>query len=618
MAIRFGRALGAASVLIACILGLPAFAGEAQWVEVRSPNFSVVTDAGEKRGRDVALHFEQMKAVFGALLIKANVNLPIPLQIVAFRNTKEMRQVAPLWHGKPTQVSGLFQSAPDRCFIMLDMSVENPWQVVFHEYAHQLMNGNLSGEIDPWFEEGFAEYFSSIEVDSKGARVGKIPEITYRILQQDGMMRIADLLRVQHNSKTYNESGDHRTVFYAESGLLVHYLYDNQLATKLAQYYDLLDEKKPIEEAVQQAFGMSVAQFDKVLRNYMSGGRYKYYALPTPAGIASTGYTTKPVTALDAAAVVADIHLHSLDYHDKAMEELQDILKADPNHPAALRGLGYGYLEKGDFEHASEYLRRAAEGDSKDPRVHYYVALLMNRSSGFGSGDERARMRKELETSIALNPDFADAYSMLAFVQINSGDNDSALQSARKAVSLNLRNEIYQYNLAEICIGAGKLDEAAALLKHLGGSSNPEVVSRANWSLEALEQLKKAVQQSASSVANGAAPVKRFSADHPAEPQFQGEEATRSEVVPGIVQATTGAVKFLKGKVAKVDCSTAPAAIMAIVSGAKTWTMHIRDSNHVIVIGAEKFSCEWTNQRVAINYREKSDGDGEVVSVELQ
>jgi hypothetical protein len=46
--------------------------------------------------------------------------------------------------------------------------------------------------------------------------------------------------------------------------------------------------------------------------------------------------------------------------------------------------------------------------------------------------------------------------------------------------------------------------------------------------------------------------------------------------------------------------------------------MHIQDSNHVIVIGAEKFSCEWTNLKVAINYREKSDGDGEVVSVELQ
>ena len=118
---------------------------------MRSPNFSVMTDAGEKKGREVALHFEQMRSVFGTLMEKAEVNLSVPLQIVAFRNTKEIRQVAPLFNGKPTEIAGLFQGGEDRSFIMLDMSVENPWVVVFHEYAHQLMNGNLQAQFDPWF-----------------------------------------------------------------------------------------------------------------------------------------------------------------------------------------------------------------------------------------------------------------------------------------------------------------------------------------------------------------------------------------------------------------------------------------------------------------------------------
>src|SRR5580658_7032696 len=84
--------------LVVTLCGAPVvFAGEPQWVEVRSPNFSVVTDAGEKRGREAAMRFEQMRAVFGALMTKANVNLPVPLQIIAFRNNKEMRQFAPLF-----------------------------------------------------------------------------------------------------------------------------------------------------------------------------------------------------------------------------------------------------------------------------------------------------------------------------------------------------------------------------------------------------------------------------------------------------------------------------------------------------------------------------------------
>jgi hypothetical protein len=260
-----------------------AFAGEPEWLEVRSPHFSVITDAGEKRGREVALHFEQMRAVFAALMTHgAKVNLPIPLQIVAFRNSKEMRQFVPLWKGKPTQLAGLFQGGEDRCFIMLDMSVENPWQVVFHEYAHQLMNGNLSARADSWFEEGFAEYFSSIEVDSKEARVGKIPEEEYQILQQMGWIKIVDLFRVQQNSNVYNENGDHRTVFYAESGLVMHYIYDNQGMPQAGKYFNLtLNDHVPVEDAIQQAFGMSATQLDKALRAYLSSRRYKYYPIPT-------------------------------------------------------------------------------------------------------------------------------------------------------------------------------------------------------------------------------------------------------------------------------------------------------------------------------------------------
>ena len=287
------------SLVLVCLVlwSQRSFAGDPQWVEIRSPNFSVITDAGDKRGRDVALHFEQMRSVFGTLMTKAHVNLPVPLQIVAFRSTKEMRQMAPLFNGKPVEVAGLFQGGEDRTFIMLDMSVDNPWSVVFHEYAHQLMNGNLSASTDPWFEEGFAEYFSSIEVDNKEARVGKIPADTYRILQQAGMVRIADLFRVQQNSKTYNESGDHRNTFYAESSLLVHYLYDTQLILKLADYFDAkVNQKKTVEQATQQAFGMAPEQFDKALRNYLISGRFKYYPIPTPSGIVAAQFTETPVS----------------------------------------------------------------------------------------------------------------------------------------------------------------------------------------------------------------------------------------------------------------------------------------------------------------------------------
>ncbi len=584
------------------------FAGDPQWVEVRSPNFSVITDAGEKRGRDVALHFEQMRSVFGALMTKANVNLSVPLQIVAFRNTKEMRQVAPIFNGKPTELAGLFQGGEDRSFIMLDLSVENPWSVVFHEYAHRLMDGNLTFRTDPWFEEGFAEYFSSIEVDSKEARVGKIPPETYEILQQLGMMKVMDLFRVQQNTKTYNETGDHRTTFYAESGLVVHYLYDNLLIPKLAVYFDTLQiQKKPVDQAIQKAFGMPPEQFDKVLRNYLGSGRYRYYPIPTPAGIVATQFTAVPVSLADARAVLADIHAHSPDHKGQALAEFQDVLKIDPNNASALRGVGYEYLQQRDFEHAAEYFRRAAERDSKDPRVHYYYAMLLNQGGGMDEA-RSAEIKKELQAAIALDPKLADAYSLLGYAQAFSGEPEKGLETMKKAIALAPRDEHYQFNLANIYMANHKVDEAIAIFRGLAGSGSPEVAMRAHQLLAQAENFKAQSQAYALRIENR----------NPENAQRSQEPGDRVDSGKKIEAPIPVPVHFMKGKLLSVDCSDAPHATLTVISGAKSLKLHVHDSAHVIVIGADELSCDWRNKSLAVNYRERPDGEGDVVSLEVQ
>jgi tetratricopeptide (TPR) repeat protein len=594
-------------LLLACPGGVPVvLAGEAQWVEVVSPNFSVVTDAGEKRGREVAMRFEQMRAAFGTLMTKARINLPVPLQIVAFRNGKELRQVAPLFNGKPTEVAGLFQGGSDRGFIMLDMSVENPWAVVFHEYAHQLMNGNLRGEFAPWFEEGFAEYFATIEADNHETRVGKVPNYEYQTLQRVGVMRIADLFRVQQNSQTYNESGDHRSIFYAESGMLMHYIYDNRLMPKVAVYFDLTENQHlPIEEAIQKAFGMSAAQFDKVLRGYTDAGRYRYYPIRTSADISSNNYTTRPLKVTDANAVLADIHLHSRDYHEQALEEFEEVLKSDPNSATACRGLGYAYLQKLDFDQAGEYFKRAAQLDPKDPRVHYYYALLMVRQHGFGGGADLLAMTKELEISLSVDPNFADSYALLAFAQSALGDPAKALVSMQKALAISPRDENYLCHLASLYLANRQPDQAIALLQSLQGTENPAMAAQVAGILAQARQFKEETQTGAFRGETG------NSVPHP-ESQGRGNETASA------TPAYSTPAKFLKGILTSVDCTTPPLAVLTIVSGTKTWTMKVADRSHVILIGADEFSCMWNRQKVAVNYRETTEGNASVISLEIQ
>src|SRR5262249_51768578 len=160
---------------------------------------------GEKRGRETAMRFEQMRGVFAEMVVDANVSIPTRLQIVAFRNTRELRQFAPMWNGKPTAVAGLYEQGADRHFILLDLYVENPWSVVFHEYAHLLLHAMAREETEQWFQEGFAEFFATTQIDDKQALVGKVRESTLEILNQAKAIKVVDLIAVKKNSATYND-----------------------------------------------------------------------------------------------------------------------------------------------------------------------------------------------------------------------------------------------------------------------------------------------------------------------------------------------------------------------------------------------------------------------------
>jgi len=601
---------GVGLLLIVPILIVSAMGSEPAWVEIRSPHFSVVTDAGEKRGRDAAFHFEEMRAVFGALLFKAKVTLPTPLQIVAFRNTKELRQFAPLYNGKPTQVAGLFEGNTDRSFILLDMSVEDPWTVVFHEYAHQLLNGNTDASVQPWFDEGFAEFFSTIKVNGKEADVGLTQQNDFQILQQNRMFKVADLFRVQQNSSVYNESGDHRSMFYAESWLVMHYLYDKKLLGKAGPYFDLvIDRRVPVEDAIQQAFGMSGAQFDKELHDYLEKNRFTYWKIPTPAGIETAGYTVKPVPIADAKAMLADMHLHSPFYQEKAVAEFEEVLKLQPDNAAALRGLGYACLMKRDFPRAGEYFNQATEHDSNDPRVLYYSGLLAQMQNGQGLGGDPAQLasiQKKLEKSAALDPEFADTYSVLAFNYASQGNYTLALSTMSKAVALNPRSEQYRFDLAQIYLANRKVDPALQILQPLQNSSDPAVAERARQSVAQAQAFRQAIQGGAEPLRQVAV-VHTAGAEHPAV--IESQPLASTDPPP---------VNFLKGRLTAVDCSAPASALLTLISGTKTWQLKVHDREHVVVIGADNFSCAWNNQAVAVNYRATGETNGDVVSIEVQ
>lgn len=597
--------VAASTLLLSSVL----WGSEARWVEVQSPHFSVVTDAGEKRGREVALRFEQMRAVFGALLVKVKVSQPVPLQIIAFRSTKELRQFAPLWKGKPTDVSGLFQASTDRDYIMVDLSVEDPWEVVFHEYAHQLLNANTTVGSPLWFDEGFAGYFSTIKVDGKNASVGQVPREA-ALLLQSGLMKTRDLFEVGHHSRVYNENGDHRSVFYMQSWLVVHWLYDTKQIPKVAAYIGALEDGATVDDAFQKAFGMDTIRFDKEIRQYLASNRMGYYRVPAPEGIENTAYTVNPLSDLQAKAILADVHLHSEDYREQAYKEAQEVLTADPNNEIALRGSGYYHMMKQDYQTAGDYFRRAATENSKDSRTHYLAAMLLNRESEGSEVDssKAQEMKAHLEKAIALDPEYADAYYLLAFARVSSDDKKGAIEAAHRAVELNPRNPDYRMNLAQMYALSQQWDGAITVLRTLSKSNDPEVVARAAQFQSQVERMKEYEEQGAG--------IEVFSRRTRSVEKEEAESAAPEATSAPIAGAQ--AVRFTRGKLISVDCTGKPSAVLTVTTPLKTWKLKVANTGQLVLIGAKAFACDWSNRNVAVNFRETGAGEGTVVSLEVR
>lgn len=449
-----------------------------QWIEVQSPHFTVLTDSGEKPGRDLGRQFEQMRSVFAQLFAR-QVKQLVPLQIIALKNSKQISEYAPLYQGKPVKTVGFYLHSQDRDYIVLDVDAPNRWETVFHEYAHLLLAANLP-DLPPWFTEGFAEFYSTIVIDNKHAIIGHAPEAALELLRHESLMPVATLFAVDHDSPVYNDDSDPRSIFYAESWLVVHYLWDHNQMEQAQRYFELLHQHVPITDAVKQAFDMTTDQFDRALQKYFRSA-LEALQVPLRAGLEQVSFSVTPVTSLNAMTALAGVHAHQSGYEDQAIKEFQEILQKDPDNAVAHRDLGYIYYHHHNAEAALPHLEKAAEKAPDDWQVHYFWAEL---AAGRYDDALAPRIEKEALLVTRLNPEFADGYGLLGFALMVQHRNPEAIAAYQTALRLKPQSEIYALNLAELYTLQGRLEEARALFLYLQNSGNEMIATAARSHLE--------------------------------------------------------------------------------------------------------------------------------------
>jgi hypothetical protein len=340
-------------------------ANEPPWLQINSAHFTVVTDAGDKKGREVAFRFEQMRSEFATLLGKDRLNQSIPLTILALKNDKSFYQIAPLRQGQPIDVPGFLLTGEDQDFIVLNLFEEESWRAVAHDFALMLLTYNYP-PAQGWFDEGLAEYFSSIRLDNKQIEIGGDPELNPSVTQDllgnqrethaaksltellgaQVWLSLPDLFAMKHDPSNRNE-GTHHTLYYAESWIVMHYLLHERKLPETGAYFDLvLNQHVPVEEAIQKAYGMSSIQMEEAIKAYFrsqsklleavnvarktdaaptSESPEQTYRFPSPIGPDDSAITSRPILEGEVRALYAGIQARIPERREIGLKTLHDL-----------------------------------------------------------------------------------------------------------------------------------------------------------------------------------------------------------------------------------------------------------------------------------------------------
>ncbi len=248
------------------------------WIEVRSPHFTVVSDAGEKQARRIADQFEQIREVFQNAFPKLRADLNEPVTIFALKNEDSMKVLLPAyWEVKGhMHPGGLYIAGEDKHCVVVRANIEgdNAYEVVYHEYAHALENLNFQG-LPLWLSEGLAEFLGNSRIHESFVEIGVPAPHLLRVLHENKLIPIDVLLQVDHTSPYYNED-NRASMFYAESWTLVHYLMMDPEARQeqlLQNFLTAYQTSGNSVEAAQKSFG-DLKKFAQAMELYSRQDRF--------------------------------------------------------------------------------------------------------------------------------------------------------------------------------------------------------------------------------------------------------------------------------------------------------------------------------------------------------
>jgi tetratricopeptide (TPR) repeat protein len=400
--------------LIPELLGAPE-----QWIKLETPHFELYTTAGEKKGREAILYFEQVRSFF--LEASPAKHAPeFPVRIVAFRSESQY---------KPYRIneSAVAYYAPGRSrdyIVMQDISSEH-YPVAIHEYTHLIVK-HTGLNLPLWLNEGWADVYSSLAPKGNKAVVGSPLPGHFRTLLTTKWLSLDVLASVDHNSPLYNERNK-AGIFYAESWLLVHMLYLSPgYRVNFSKLLLAISSGQDMAQACQSVYGKGLKEIASDLDQYSRSKLFYGVVFDVKLEKAAEDPQVSDATGFDSGLVLADL-LAQTRKREEARQAYGQLAKDNPGRPEVDESLGYMELQAGDRDSARQYFSRAYAAGSKNAQMCFDYSLLEDSKGAIPI----------LRRAVELKPDYVAARLQLGLMLVNQQNYSEALDELHQVKKIN-------------------------------------------------------------------------------------------------------------------------------------------------------------------------------------
>jgi type IV pilus assembly protein PilF len=149
-----------------------------------------------------------------------------------------------------------------------------------------------------------------------------------------------------------------------------------------------------------------------------------------------------------------------------ALDELKQVIAADPNFPDAYNLRGLIYMRLNDMRQAEDSFRRAIALNPRDANSHHNFGWMLCQQGRFPES------YREFEMAMA-NPLYtgrAKTLMALGVCQVRGGQRVEAEKSLARAYELDAGNPVTGYNLASLLFQRGDFERAQFYIRRLNNS----------------------------------------------------------------------------------------------------------------------------------------------------